>query len=112
MSKNRPPSWTPDWLSPIETSHVEASSSNVANSSRHTSDKGEDEVEMVQSPQQNIAAQQVNAAPEFDVTPEQGPALSSVPAVYIEHDRDRDVKYVSESSIFTTLLTTCFTDAV
>jgi hypothetical protein len=99
MSGGRPPSWAPadwglgHWLSPPDPTQAEASSSNVAGSSRHTSDKGEDEIEMVHSPQQTVPAQQVNTTPKPVALPEPV-TLSSDPAVYIDHDRDREVKYV------------------
>lgn len=114
MSKDRPPSWAPDWsqwLSPPDTTHAEASSSNAANSSRRTSDKGEDEIGM-RSSLQNTVAQQVTGVPRIDVSPEQEFELSGEAALYIEHDRDRDVKYVIEGSMMIALLTICPTDAV
>lgn len=99
MSSNRQPSWAPDWsnwLSPTDTTHVGASTSNVATSSQHTSDAGKQEVEMVQKPESSMVPQ-IDSISEVDNNPEPLHVLTSKPAVYIEHDRDRDVKYVHKS---------------
>jgi hypothetical protein len=67
---------------------------------------------MVRSPLENTAAQQTTGVPEVDVSPEQEFKLSGEAALYIEHDRDRDVKYVVESTLMIALLIICFADAV